>query len=133
MIHYGVTKIMQLALARGLAETTAGTGVTMNSILAGPTRPEGVDKFVNQVAESQGIERSIIENEFFAAVHPSSPLKCFASTDEVASLVTFIACPLSSATKGAALRVDGGVVLPISGTSSIEHLEENVHRQLRCD
>ena len=113
MIHYGVTKTMQLALARGLAETTAGTGVTVNSVLAGPTRSEGVEKFVDQIAESRGIERSTAEKEFFATVRPSSLLKRFASTDEVASLVTFIASPLSSATNGAALRADGGVVRTI--------------------
>src|SRR5438876_7341213 len=110
MIHYGVTKTMQLALARGLAETTAGTGVTVNSVLAGPTRSEGVEKFVDQIAQSRGIERSTAEKEFFATVRPSSLLKRFASTDEVASLVTFIASPLSAATNGAALRVDGGVI-----------------------
>jgi len=113
MIHYGVTKTMQLALARGLAETTAGTGVTVNSVLAGPTRSEGVEKFVDQIAQSRGIERSIVEKEFFATVRPSSLLKRFASTDEVAALVTFIASPLSSATNGTALRVDGGVVRSI--------------------
>jgi NAD(P)-dependent dehydrogenase (short-subunit alcohol dehydrogenase family) len=113
MIHYGVTKTMQLALARGLAETTAGTGVTVNSVLAGPTRSEGVEKFVDQIAQSRGIERSTAEKEFFATVRPSSLLKRFASTDEVASLVTFMASPLSSATNGAAMRVDGGVVRSI--------------------
>jgi NAD(P)-dependent dehydrogenase (short-subunit alcohol dehydrogenase family) len=113
MIHYGVTKTMQLALARGLAETTAGTAVTVNSVLAGPTRSDGVDKFVDQIAHSRGIERSSVEKEFFATVRPSSLLKRFASTDEVAALVTFIASPLSSATNGAALRVDGGVIRSI--------------------
>src|SRR5256885_1681991 len=113
MIHYGVTKTMQVALARGLAETTAGTAVTVNSILAGPTRSEGVEKFVDQIAHSQGIERSSVEKEFFATVRPSSLLKRFASIDEVASLVIFMASPLSSATNGAALRVDGGVIRSI--------------------
>jgi NAD(P)-dependent dehydrogenase (short-subunit alcohol dehydrogenase family) len=113
MIHYGVTKTMQLALARGLAETTAGTGVTVNSVLAGPTRSEGVEKFMDQIAQSRGIERSSVEKEFFETARPSSLLRRFASTDEVASLVTFIASPLSSATNGAALRVDGGVIRSI--------------------
>jgi NAD(P)-dependent dehydrogenase (short-subunit alcohol dehydrogenase family) len=113
MIHYGVTKTMQLALARGLAETTAGTGVTVNSVLAGPTRSEGVERFVDQIAQSQGIEQSLIEKDFFATIRPSSLLKRFASPDEVASLVTFIASPLSSAVNGAALRVDGGVIRSI--------------------
>jgi NAD(P)-dependent dehydrogenase (short-subunit alcohol dehydrogenase family) len=113
MIHYGVTKTMQLALARGLAETTAGTGVTVNSILAGPTRSEGVEQFLDQIAQSRGIEQSVVEKEFFEIIRPGSLLKRFASTDEVASLVTFIASPLSAATNGAALRVDGGVVRSI--------------------
>jgi len=113
MIHYGVTKTMQLALARGLAETTAGTAVTVNSVLAGPTRSDGVEKFVDQIAHSRGIERSSVEKEFFATVRPSSLLKRFASIDEVASLVIFMASPLSSATNGAALRVDGGVIRSI--------------------
>src|SRR5438132_8893338 len=113
MIHYGVTKTMQLALGRGLAETTAGTGVTVNSVLAGPTRSEGVERFVDEIAQSRGIEQSVIEKEFFATIRPSSLLKRFASPDEVASLVTFIASPLSSAVNGAALRVDGGVIRSI--------------------
>ena len=113
MIHYGVTKTMQLALARGLAETTAGTGVTVNSVLAGPTRSEGVEQFLDQIAQSRGIEQSVVEKEFFETVRSGSLLKRFASTDEVASLVTFIASPLSAATNGAALRVDGGVIRSI--------------------
>ena len=113
MIHYGVTKTMQLALARGLAETTAGTGVTVNSILPGPTRSEGVDGFVNQMAASRHVDASAVEKEFFETVRPSSLLKRFATTNEVAALVAFVASPVSSATNGAALRVDGGVVRSI--------------------
>ena len=112
MIHYGVTKTMQLALARGLAKTTAGTGVTVNSVLAGPTRSEGVEKFVDQIAQSQ-VLNGLRPRMSSPTVRPSSLLKRFASTDEVAALVTFIASPLSSATNGAALRVDGGVVRSI--------------------
>ena len=113
MIHYGVTKTMQLALARGLAETTAGTAVTVNSILAGPTRSEGVEGFVSQMAKSRNVEPSVVEKEFFETVRPSSLLKRFATTEEVASLVAFVASPLSSATTGTALRADGGVVRSI--------------------
>jgi len=113
MIHYGVTKTMQLALARGLAETTAGTGVTVNSILAWPTRSEGVEVFLENMAASRKITTAAIEQEFFETVRPSSLLKRFASTDEVAALVAFIASPLSSATNGAALRADGGVIRSI--------------------
>jgi len=113
MIHYGVTKTMQLALARGLAETTVGTAVTVNSILAGPTRSEGVDGFVSDMAKSRRVEPAVVEKEFFETVRPSSLLKRLATTDEVAALVAFVASPLSSATNGAALRVDGGVVRSI--------------------
>ena len=113
MIHYGVTKTMQLALARGLAETTAGTGVTVNSILPGPTWSEGVEQLVNQMAKSRNVALAVVEKEFFGSVRPSSLLKRFATPEEVASLVAFIASPLSSATNGAGLRVDGGVVRSI--------------------
>ncbi len=110
MIHYGVTKTAQVALARGLAETTVGTGVTVNSILAGPTRSEGVESFIKQMAMSRHVDPSVVEKEFFETVRPSSLLKHFATTDEVAALVAFVASPLSSATNGAALRVEGGVI-----------------------
>lgn len=113
MIHYGVTKTMQLALARGLAETTAGTSVTVNSILPGPTRSEGVEEFVEQMAQSRRVEPSVVEKEFFKTVRPSSLLKRFATVEEVAAIVAFVASPLSSATNGAALRVDGGVIRSI--------------------
>jgi NAD(P)-dependent dehydrogenase (short-subunit alcohol dehydrogenase family) len=110
MIHYGVTKTMQVALARGLAETTAGTGVTVNSVLAGPTRSEGVAKFVADLAKSKNATTAEVEREFFRTVRPGSLLQRFATTDEVAALVAFVASPLSVATNGAALRVEGGVV-----------------------
>lgn len=113
MIHYGVTKTMQVALARGLAETTVGTAVTVNSILAGPTKSQGVEKFVGDMAKSRRVEPSVVEREFFETVRPTSLLKRFAFTEEVAALVAFVASPLSSATNGAALRVDGGVVRSI--------------------
>jgi|SRR5919202_3360177 NAD(P)-dependent dehydrogenase (short-subunit alcohol dehydrogenase family) len=113
MIHYGVTKTAQLALARGLAETTVGSGVTVNSVLAGPTKSEGVESFVQGLATSQGVDPTQVEQEFFQNVRPSSLLKRFALPSEVAALVAFVASPLSSATNGAALRVDGGVVRSI--------------------
>jgi NAD(P)-dependent dehydrogenase (short-subunit alcohol dehydrogenase family) len=113
MIHYGVTKTMQLALARGLAETTAGTGVTVNSILPGPTRSEGVEKFVEDMAKARQIGAADFEKEFFRTIRPSSIIQRFATPEEVAALVVFVASPLSSATNGAALRVDGGVVRSI--------------------
>ncbi|MBW4540168.1 MAG: SDR family oxidoreductase [Myxacorys chilensis ATA2-1-KO14] len=113
MIHYGVTKTAQLGLARGLAETTVGTNVTVNSVLPGPTRSEGVEGFIAGLAKDQAIAPKQVEKEFFEKVRPSSLIKRFATTEEVAALVAFIASPLASAINGAALRVDGGVVRSI--------------------
>jgi NAD(P)-dependent dehydrogenase (short-subunit alcohol dehydrogenase family) len=113
MIHYGMTKTAQLAISRGLAETTAGTGVTVNSVLPGPTRSEGVEKFVTDMARAKQMDAAAVEQEFFKTIRPSSLLKRFATPEEVAALVAFVASPLSAATNGAALRVDGGVVRSI--------------------
>ena len=110
MIHYGVTKSAQIALARGLAESTAGSNVTVNSILAGPTASEGVAQFVDDLARSRKKDKSEIEKEFFENVRPSSLLKRFATPEEVAHMVAYVASPLASATNGAALRAEGGVV-----------------------
>jgi NAD(P)-dependent dehydrogenase (short-subunit alcohol dehydrogenase family) len=110
MIHYGMTKTAQLAVSRGLAEAVAGTGITVNSILPGPTRSRGVEDFVGALAEADGKSFAQFEKEFFEKVRPTSLIKRFASPEEVASLVAYIASPLASATTGAALRVDGGVV-----------------------
>ena len=107
------TKTMQVALARGLAETTAGTGVTVNTVLPGPTKSEGVETFVEQMAARQGTDEAGIERMFFDEIRPSSLLKRFASTEEVANLVVYLASPLAAATNGAAMRVDGGVVQAI--------------------
>jgi len=108
MIHYGMTKTAQLAISRGLAETCAGTGVTVNAVLPGPTHSDGVDEFVKHLSGGQPFAE--FEKEFFARVRPSSLLQRFATTEEVAHLVVYLSSPLSSATNGAALRVDGGVV-----------------------
>jgi len=113
MIHYGVTKTAQIALARGLAETTAGTGVTVNSVLPGPTRSEGVETFVQQLAQGQVTNPAAVEAEFFRTARPSSLLKRFATPEEVAAMVVYVCSPRASATNGAALRVDGGVVRSI--------------------
>ena len=113
MIHYGMTKTAQLAISRGLAETTAGTDVTVNTVLPGPTESEGVTTFVEQMAAARKISRTQLEKEFFESARPSSLLKRFARVDEVAAMVAFVCSPLSSATNGAALRVDGGVVRAI--------------------
>jgi NAD(P)-dependent dehydrogenase (short-subunit alcohol dehydrogenase family) len=110
MIHYGVTKTAQLAVSRGLAEAVAGTGITVNSILPGPTKSRGVSDFVDALAKADGKTFAEFEKEFFEKVRPTSLIKRFASPEEVASLVVYIASPLASATTGAALRVDGGVV-----------------------
>jgi NAD(P)-dependent dehydrogenase (short-subunit alcohol dehydrogenase family) len=113
MIHYGVTKTAQIALARGLAETTAGTGVTVNTVLPGPTRSEGVESFVKDAAKAQGVDQEQIERDFFKILRPSSLIKRFATSEEVANLVAYVASPLSSATNGAALRVEGGLLRSI--------------------
>ena len=113
MIQYGVTKTAQIALARGLAETTAGTGVTVNSVLPGPTRSEGVGTFVESLAKAQNTDAAGVEKMFFETMRPSSLLKRFAEPSEVASLVAYVCSPIASATNGAALRVDGGVVRSI--------------------
>ena len=113
MIHYGLTKTAQLALSRGLAETTAGTRVTVNAVLPGPTASEGVGGFVERLASDKGVSRDQVEQEFFRDTRPSSLLKRFATPDEVAAMVAFVCGEQSSATNGAALRVDGGVVRSI--------------------
>jgi NAD(P)-dependent dehydrogenase (short-subunit alcohol dehydrogenase family) len=113
MIHYGMTKTAQLAISRGVAESVAGTGVTVNSVLPGPTDSEGVATFVADLARQRGVDRSVVEAEFFQAARPSSLLKRFATVEEVANMIVYVCSPLASATNGAALRVDGGVVRSI--------------------
>ena len=113
MIHYGVTKTAQVALARGLAETTAGSHVTVNTVLPGPTRSEGVETFIEGLANDQNISPEQVEKEFFTKTRPSSLIQRFASTSEVAALVAFVASPLASAINGAALRVEGGLLRSI--------------------
>ena len=110
MIHYGMTKTAQLAVSRGLAEALAGTGITVNCVLPGPTRSRGVEDFVDALAKREGKTFQQFETEFFQKVRPTSLIKRFAKPEEVASLVAYVASPLASATTGAALRVDGGVV-----------------------
>lgn len=114
MIHYGVTKTAQLAVARGLAETTTGTGVTVNAVLPGPTASEGVATFVEQMAVAEGISFAEMEQRFFRTARPSSLLQRFATPEEVANLVVYVCSAASSATNGASLRVDGGVVRSIA-------------------
>jgi NAD(P)-dependent dehydrogenase (short-subunit alcohol dehydrogenase family) len=113
MIHYGVTKTAVIALARGLAEMTVGTAVTVNSVLPGPTRSEGVKQFLEEMAKARGTDAATVEKEFFQTARPSSLLKRFADPREVAAMVVYVCSQLASATNGAALRVDGGVVRSI--------------------
>ncbi len=110
MVHYGVTKAAQIALARGMAEATAGTNVTVNSVLPGPTQSEGVDSFVGDLAKSSGVSPEQVENEFFSTGRPTSLIKRFSRAEEIANVVAFVASPLASSINGAPVRVDGGVV-----------------------
>lgn len=113
MIHYGMTKTAQLAVARGLAERTRGTGVTVNSVLPGPTASDGVGDFVKDLAKSKGLSFEEMEKDFFAHARPSSLLARFASVEEIANMIVYIASRAASATNGASVRVDGGVVRAI--------------------
>jgi NAD(P)-dependent dehydrogenase (short-subunit alcohol dehydrogenase family) len=113
MIHYGLTKTMQVALARGLAETTAGTSVTVNSVLVGPTRSEGVEAFIKDLAGARNVSAAQVEEEFFKTTRPSSLLQRFETPAEVASMVAYLCSPLAVATNGAAVRVEGGLLRSI--------------------
>ena len=108
MIHYGMTKTAQLAVSRGLAEAVAGTGITDNSILPGPTRSRGVGDFVEALAKAGGESLEAYEKKFFETARPTSLIKRFETPEEIATMVAYIASPLSSGTTGAAIRVDGG-------------------------
>jgi len=114
MIHYGMTKTAQLAISRGLAETTAGTEVTVNAVLPGPTKSEGVSEFVGKLAAAQGVDTATVEREFFRSARPSSLLQRFATPEEVAAVVAFVCSPRASAINGAAVRADGGVLQSIA-------------------
>jgi len=110
MIHYGMTKTAQIAIARGLAERTVGTGVTVNTVLPGPTASEGVTDFVGALADQRRLTPEEMEREFFATARPSSLLKRFATPDEIANLIVYVSSAAASATNGAALRVEGGLL-----------------------
>ncbi|WP_111495236.1 SDR family NAD(P)-dependent oxidoreductase [Marinobacter bohaiensis] len=110
MIHYGFTKTANLSVSRGLAKRMAGTGVTVNAVLPGPTMSEGVEGMLKEAAEASGKSVQETAIDFVKAERPSSIIQRPAEVDEVANLVVYVASPLSSATTGAALRVDGGVV-----------------------
>ena len=114
MVHYGMTKAAQLAVSRGIAETTAGTGVTCNAVLPGPTWTEGAGGFFAKLAKEQGVTLEQAQEDFFAYARPTSLIKRFIDPAEVASLVAYVCSPLAAATNGAALRAEGGVVRSIA-------------------
>jgi len=113
MVHYGMTKTAQVAIARGLAESVAGTGVTVNSVLPGPTASEGVAGFLESIAKQRGISTAEVEKEFFKTGRPSSLLKRFETPEEIAAVVAFVASAQSAAISGASVRAEGGVIRSI--------------------
>lgn len=113
MIHYGFTKTAQLAVSRGLAELTSGTGVTVNSVLPGPTRSDGVEDFLSAMAKDAGVSVDEMAKNFVKEHRPSSLIERFATVEEVANMVVYAASKEASATNGAALRVEGGCVRSI--------------------
>jgi NAD(P)-dependent dehydrogenase (short-subunit alcohol dehydrogenase family) len=114
MIHYGTTKTAQLAISRGLAEMTRGTAVTVNSVLPGPTMSEGVETFVKDLAKAKGLSVEEAASNFVKQFRPTSLLQRFASVEEIANMVVYVASKEASATNGAALRVEGGIVQTIA-------------------
>jgi len=110
MIHYGMTKTAQISIARGIAELTKGTNVTSNSIIVGPSNSEGVSEFIKELASSQNKTFKEVEKDFFENVRPSSLLQRFTDVEEISNMIVYTASSLSSATNGAALRADGGVI-----------------------
>ena len=114
MIHYGMTKTAQLAVSRGLAEMTRGTAVTVNSVLPGPTMSEGVETFIKDLAKHNGVSVEEATKQFFQQQRPTSLLQRFATVEEIANLVVYVASKQSSATNGAALRAEGGIVQAIA-------------------
>jgi NAD(P)-dependent dehydrogenase (short-subunit alcohol dehydrogenase family) len=114
MIDYAMTKTAQLAVARGLAEEVGGTGVTVNSVLPGPTNSEILGGWMKAAAQQQGITQQEAEQQFLKTMRPTSLLNRFATTEEVANLVVYVCSEQASATTGTSLRVDGGVVRTIA-------------------
>lgn len=110
MIHYGMTKTAQIAVARGFAEETKGTGVTINSLLPGPTKSEGVYTFMEEMGKKEGKDIAAVEKDFFKFARPTQLLQRFSTVEEVANMATFLASPLASSTNGSAVRVDAGTI-----------------------
>lgn len=110
MIHYGMTKTAQLSISRGLAELTKGTNVTVNSVLPGPTKSRGVGDFMDSLAKQEKVGFEEMEKKFFHDFRPTSLIQRFATTEEVANIVAYLVSPLASATNGAAVRVEGGLI-----------------------
>ena len=113
MIHYGMTKTAQIAVSRGLAELTKGTNVTVNSILPGPTKSKGVGVFLEDLSKANNQPIAQVEEDFFKNMRPTSLLQRFASVEEIADTTVYFCSPLASATNGAAIRVEGGLVRSI--------------------
>jgi NAD(P)-dependent dehydrogenase (short-subunit alcohol dehydrogenase family) len=105
-----MTKTAQIAIARGLAESCAGTDVTVNSVLAGPTASEGVTDFIGKLASEKKMTSAQFEQEFFKSMRPTSLIKRFLKPEEIASVVAFVCSPQASAVTGAALRAEGGLI-----------------------
>jgi NAD(P)-dependent dehydrogenase (short-subunit alcohol dehydrogenase family) len=114
MIHYGMTKTAQLAVSRGLAEMTRGTAVTVNSVLPGPTMSEGVETFIKDIAKHNGVSVEEATKQFFQRQRPTSLLQRFATVEEIANMVVYVSSKESSATNGAALRAEGGILQTIA-------------------
>jgi NAD(P)-dependent dehydrogenase (short-subunit alcohol dehydrogenase family) len=113
MIHYGMTKTAQIAVSRGLAELTKGTDVTVNAILPGPTMSKGVGGFIEELAKSSSKNIDQVEEEFFKNMRPTSLLQRFAAVEEIANTTVYFSSPLASATNGASIRVEGGLIKSI--------------------
>ncbi|MET0307379.1 MAG: SDR family oxidoreductase [Sphingomonas sp.] len=114
MVHYGMTKTAQLAIARGLAEQTRGTGVTVNSVLPGPTRSEGIVEFIRSVVDNKDAPEAEREAEFFEKLRPLSLIRRLIEADEIGAMVAFLSSPLAAVTNGAAIRAEGGIVPTIA-------------------
>jgi NAD(P)-dependent dehydrogenase (short-subunit alcohol dehydrogenase family) len=110
MVHYGMTKAAQIAIVKGMAELTKGTAVTVNAVLPGPTRSEGVEAFVKNLADSQGQDLATVEANFFKEARPASIIQRFIDVEEIANTVAFVASPLAGATNGASVRAEGGIL-----------------------